>query len=98
MGDELLATGMLRNLYGCTVIFSTFLTTATRIGVGGGAISAKVGFAVGPQAMTTVMVRGLDISMGDKDGGLQTWITGLGYFGSGVTSQARGCEIALVHD
>jgi gas vesicle protein len=95
LGDELLATGMLRNLYGCTVIFTTFLKSATRT-VGRGSANVHVGFATGPQAMTTVMVRGLDISMGDKDGGLQTWITGLGYFGSGVTAQARGMEIAIV--
>ena len=96
LGDELLATGMLRNLYGCTVIFTTFLTHGATRTVGRGAATCHIGFATGPQAMTTVMVRGLDISMGDKDGGLQTWITGLGYFGSGVTSQARGLEIAIV--
>jgi hypothetical protein len=95
LGDELLATGMLRNLYGCTVIFTTFLKSGVRT-VGRGSANCHVGFATGPQAMTTVMVRGLDISMGDKDGGLQTWITGLGYFGSGVTSQSRGLEIAIV--
>jgi hypothetical protein len=96
LGDELLATGMLRNLYGCSVIFSTFLATGLTRTVGRGAATCHVGFAVGPQAMTTVMLRGLDIQMGDKDGGLQTWITGLGYFGSGVTSTARGLEIAIV--
>ena len=96
LGDELLATGMLRNLYGCTVIFTTFLKQGVTRTVGRGDATCHVGFATGPQAMTTVMVRGLDISMGDKDGGLQTWITGLGYFGSGVTSQARGLEIAIV--
>jgi len=96
LGDELLATGMLRNLYGCSVIFSTFLTQSATRTVGRGAATSHIGFAVGPQAMTTVMLRGLDIQMGDKDGGLQTWITGLGYFGSGVTSTARGLEIAIV--
>ena len=96
LGDELLATGMLRNLYGCTVIFSTFLQQGATRTVGRGAATCHIGFAMGPQAMTTVMVKGLDISMGDKDGGLQTWITGLGYFGSGVVSQARGLEIAIV--
>jgi len=98
LGDELLATGMLRNLYGCTVIFSTFLqTSVSGRWIDGNAVTASsVGAAIGPQALTTVMVKGLDISMGDKDGGLQTWITGLGYFGSGVTSRARGLEIACV--
>ena len=96
LGDELLATGMLRNLYGCTVIFSTWLKQDVTRTVGRGSAQCHIGAAFGPQAITTVMVRGLDISMGDKDGGLQTWITGLGYFGSGVTSQARGCEIAIV--
>ena len=96
LGDELLATGMLRNLYGCTVIFTTFLQQGITRTVDGVSSTCHIGAAIGPQAVTTVMVRGLDISMGDKDGGLQTWITGLGYFGSGVTSQARGLEIALV--
>ena len=96
LGDELLATGMLRNLYGCSVIFSTFLTQGATRTVGRGAATCHIGFAVGPQAITTVMLRGLDIQMGDKDGGLQTWITGLGYFGSGVVSTARGLEIAIV--
>jgi len=92
-----LATGMLRNLYGCTVIFSTFLqTSVTNRWIDGSSVTASsVGAAIGPQAITTVMVKGLDISMGDKDGGLQTWITGLGYFGSGVTSQARGLAINI---
>ena len=96
LGDELLATGMLRNLYGCTVIFTTFLQQGLTKSVDGSNQTVHQGAAIGPQAMTTVMVRGLDISMGDKDGGLQTWITGLGYFGSGVTSQARGLAINIV--
>ena len=95
LGDELLATGMLRNLYGCTVIFTTFLASASRVSDTDAAATLKVGAAFGPQAITTVMVKGLDISMGDKDGGLQTWITGLGYFGSGVVAQARGCAINI---
>ena len=90
LGDELLATGMLRNLYGCSVIFTTFLQQGATRTVGRGAATCHIGAAIGPQALTTVMVKGLDISMGDKDGGLQTWITGLGYFGAGVVSQARG--------
>jgi len=96
LGDELLATGMLRNLYGCTVIFSTFLQQGVTRTVKRGSAQCHIGAAFGPQAITTVMVKGLDISMGDKDGGLQTWITGLGYFGSGVVDQSRGCEIAIV--
>jgi hypothetical protein len=96
LGDELLATGMLRNLYGCTVIFTTWLQTNETRTVKRGSAQCHIGAAFGPQAITTVMVKGLDISMGDKDGGLQTWITGLGYFGSGVTSRARGLEIAIV--
>jgi len=97
LGDELLATGMLRNLYGCTVIFTTFLqqSVSGRFIDGAVATASSVGAAIGPQAITTVMVKGLDISMGDKDGGLQTWITGLGYFGAGVVSQARGIAINI---
>jgi len=96
LGDELLATGMLRNLYGCTVIFTTFLQHDITRTTKRGSAQCHIGAAFGPQALTTVMVKGLDISMGDKDGGLQTWITGLGYFGSGVVDQSRGCEIAIV--
>ena len=97
LGDELLATGMLRNLYGCTVIFTTFLqaSVASRFIDGTSVTASSVGAAIGPQAITTVMVKGLDISMGDKDGGLQTWITGLGYFGAGVVDQARGIAINI---
>jgi len=97
LGDELLATGMLRNLYGCTVVFTTFLQASVtgRWIDGAQATATSVGAAIGPQAITTVMVKGLDISMGDKDGGLQTWITGLGYFGSGVVDQARGMAINI---
>jgi len=97
LGDELLATGMLRNLYGCTVIFTTFLQASVtgRFIDGTSSTASSVGAAIGPQAITTVMVKGLDISMGDKDGGLQTWITGLGYFGAGVVDQARGMAINI---
>lgn len=95
LGDELLATGMLRNLYGCTVVFTTFLASQSVTLNNVATQTVKQGAAIGPQAITTVMVRGLDISMGDKDGGLQTWITGLGYFGSGVVSQARGLAINI---
>lgn len=96
LGDELLSTGMLRNLYGCTVIFTTFLKGGLTKTVNGGSATVHQGAAIGPQAITTVMIRGLDISMGDKDGGLQTWVTGLGYFGAGVVSQARGLAINIV--
>jgi len=95
LGDELLATGMLRNLYGCTVMFSTFLQNSVQTLDGTTSTNVHVGAAYGPQAITTVMIKGLDISMGDKDGGLQTWITGLGYFGSAVVSQERGCAIFI---
>jgi len=95
LGDELLATGMLRNLYGCTVMFTTFLASQSVTLNNVSTQTVKQGAAIGPQAITTVMVKGLDISMGDKDGGLQTWITGLGYFGSGVVSQARGLAINI---
>ena len=95
LGDELLATGMLRNLYGCTVMFTTFLSSQSVTLNNVSSQTVKQGAAIGPQAITTVMVKGLDISMGDKDGGLQTWITGLGYFGSGVVSQARGLAINI---
>ena len=41
LGDELLATGMLRNLYGCQVIFSTFLAQGLTKNVDGTILSGK---------------------------------------------------------
>ena len=77
------------------MVFSTLLASSSRAVAGGSAETVKVGAAMGPQAVTTVMVRGLDIMMGDVDGGLQTWITGTGYFGAGASDKSRGMAINI---
>lgn len=95
LGNELQSTGRVENLYGATLVFTTFLSTATRdVNIAGNA-TVSVGAAFGPQAVATVMNQGLNITMGDVDGGLKTWVTGLGYFGSGVASTARGMAINI---
>jgi hypothetical protein len=33
--------------------------------------------------------------MGEKVGGLQTWVTGLGFFGSGVADGRRGGSVNI---
>ena len=93
LGNELLRDGKIENIYGCQVIFSTFLATASRAVAGGSAESVRVGAYFGDQAVYTVMKQGLEIKMGEKPGGLQQWITGIGYFGSGVGDLRRGGAI-----
>lgn len=95
LGNELQTTGQVQNLYGATLVFTTFLASASRAVDGAAAASVRVGAAIGSQALITVMNQGLNISMGDKDGGLQTWVTGLGYFGAGVANTSRGLAINI---
>jgi hypothetical protein len=92
MGNELLSTGSIQNIYGVSVTFSTFLQTATRT-VNGQSVSCIVGAYFGDQAVYTVMKQGLEIKMGEKPGGLSAWLTGIGYFGSGVGDLRRGGAI-----
>jgi hypothetical protein len=93
LGNELLRSGRIENVYGCQVMFSTFLTTASRSVAGGAAENVFVGAYFGDQALYTVLKQGLDIKMGEKPGGLQMWLTGIGYFGSGVGDLRRGGAI-----
>lgn len=95
LGNELQSTGTIRNVYGAQLVFTTFLPTASRAVNQAGATTITVGAAFGPRAVTTVMNQGLSIQMGDNDGGLKTWVTGLGYFGAGVSSTARGMAINI---
>jgi hypothetical protein len=95
LGNELQSTGTIRNVYGAQLVFTTFLGSASRAVNQAGAATVMIGAAVGPQALTTVMNQGLSITMGDQPGGLKTWVTGLGYFGSGVASTARGMAINI---
>jgi len=100
LGNELLSTGKIESVYGCTVMFTTFLTAATRpiAGLGNGAYPVLVGGYFGDGAVYTVMKEGLQVKMGEKPGGLQMWMTGVGYFGSGVGDGRRGGAINIVQD
>ena len=95
LGNELLRDGKIENIYGCQVMFTTFLSTASRAVAGGSAENVLVGAYYGDQAVYTVMKQGLEIKMGEKPGGLQQWLTGIGYFGCGVGDLRRGGAINI---
>ena len=100
LGEELLATGQLTNLYGCRLIFSNFLLTQTAA-VGGQrpvnavASDVKVGAYFHETCIFTVIKEGLQVKMGEKPGGLQMWLTGLAYMGAGIADVRRGGGIAI---
>ena len=100
LGEELLATGTLTNLYGCRVIFSNFLLTQTAA-VGGqrnvnNVLSdVKVGAYFHETCIFSVIKEGLQVKMGEKPGGLQMWLTGLAYMGAGIADVRRGGGIAI---
>ena len=94
-GIELQSTGEIANLYGARVVFTTFLSSASRAVDGAAAADVRIGAAFGPMALTSVLVSGLEIAMGPKDGGLKTWLTGTGYFGAGVSDTRRGFAINI---
>jgi hypothetical protein len=100
LGNELLSTGRIENIYGCQVMSTTFLSSATRpiAGLGNGAYPVLIGGYFGDSAIFTVIKEGLQIKTGEKPGGLQMWLTGLGYFGSGVGDLRRGGAINIVQD
>ena len=95
MGNELLSTGAIQNIYGVTVMFTTFLPTASRAVAGGAAENVLVGAYFDSSAIYTVLKNGLEIKMGEKIGGLQQWLTGIAYFGSGVGDGRRGGAINI---
>ena len=97
LGEELLATGRLTNLYGCAVIFSNFLTLANRNfdADATGSTSCLIGAYFHETAIFTVLKEGLQIKMGEKPGGLQMWLTGLAYMGAGVADPRRGGAILI---
>jgi hypothetical protein len=95
MGNELLSTGAIQNIYGVTVMFTTFLPTASRAVAGGAAENVLVGAYFDQSAIYTVLKNGLEIKMGEKPGGLQQWLTGVAYFGSGVGDGRRGGAINI---
>ena len=96
LGNELLATGRLDNVYGCKVAFTTFLPSATRPVLGQGSNSnVLVGAYFHETALITVLKEGLQIKMGEKPGGLQMWLTGVAYMGAGVADPRRGGAINI---
>lgn len=95
LGNELLSTGKIESVYGCSVYFTTFLDNATRTVDGATGTNVLVGAYFGDSALFTVMKEGLQIKMGEVPGGLQMWLTGVGYFGAGVGDLRRGGAINI---
>jgi hypothetical protein len=98
LGNELLSTGRIENIYGCMVMATTFLQSATRaiVSESGGSYPVLVGAYFGDSALFTVMKEGLQLKTGETPGGLQIWLTGVGYFGSGVGDLRRGGAINII--
>jgi hypothetical protein len=96
LGNELLSTGRIESVYGCAVIFTTFLPTATRTVIGAAGQTVLVGAYFHETAIFTVLKEGLQIKMGEKPGGLQMWLTGLAYMGAGVADKRRGGAINIL--
>ena len=95
LGNELLSTGRIESVYGCAVIFTTFLPSAVRTVVGVTSVPVLVGGYFHETAIFTVLKEGLQIKMGEKPGGLQMWLTGLAYMGAGVADKRRGGAINI---
>ena len=96
LGNELLSTGRIENIYGCMVMATTFLQAASRTIDGTASTSCLVGAYFGDSALFTVMKEGLQLKTGETPGGLQIWLTGVGYFGSGVGDLRRGGAINII--
>ena len=100
LGEELLATGTLTNLYGCRVIFSNFLSpvvagAGTNGEVDGAAVPVLVGGYFHETAIFTLLKENLEIKVGESPFGLQNWITGVAYMGAGVADGRRGGAINI---
>lgn len=99
LGNELLSTGRIESVYGCMVMFTTFLQSANRVVLGQQSASpCLIGAYFGDSALFTVMKEGLQIKTGEVPGGLQIWLTGVGYFGAGVGDLRRGGAINIVQN
>lgn len=98
LGNELLTSGSIQNIYGCQVMSTSFLPSATRTVNGTANTAVLVGSYFGDSAIFTVIKEGLQIKSGEKPGGLQMWLTGLGYMGSGAGDLRRGGAINIVQD
>ena len=96
LGNELLSTGRIESVYGCAVLFTTFLSSATRVLLGQQSPSpVLVGAYFHETAIFTVIKEGLQIKMGEQPQGLQMWLTGLAYMGAGVADPRRGGAINI---
>jgi hypothetical protein len=95
LGNELLSSGRIENVYGCQVMFTTFLASASRSIAGGAAESVLVGAYFGDGAIYTVLKQGMEMKMGEIPPGLQMYLTSVGYFGSGVGDLRRGGAINI---
>lgn len=96
LGNELLSTGRIESVYGCAILFTTFLSATTRAFLGQqSASNCLVGAYFHETAIFTVLKEGLQIKMGEKPGGLQMWLTGLAYMGAGVADPRRGGAINI---
>ena len=95
LGNELLQSGKIESVYGCSVYFTTFLSTATRTVAAVTGSNVLVGAYFGDSALFTVMKEGLQIKSGEVPGGLQMWLTGVGYFGAGVGDLRRGGAVNI---
>ena len=95
LGNELLQSGKIESVYGCQIMFTTFLQSDTREVDGVASTPVIVGAYFGDSALFTVMKEGLQIKTGETPGGLQMWLTGVGYFGSGVGDLRRGGAINI---
>lgn len=98
LGNELLSTGRIESVYGCAVLFTTFLSSAVRTVVGVTSLPVLVGAYFHETAIFTVIKEGLQIKMGEKPGGLQMWLTGLAYMGAGVADKRRGGAINILQN
>ena len=96
LGNELLTSGKIESVYGCMIMFTTFLTAASRTVVGQASLPVLVGAYFGDSALFTVMKEGLQLKQGETPGGLQMWLTGVGYFGAGVGDPRRGGAVNIL--
>jgi hypothetical protein len=71
------------------------LQATTRTVFGSAGQNVLVGAYFGDSALFTVMKEGLQLKSGEVPGGLQIWLTGVGYFGSGVGDLRRGGAINI---
>ena len=95
LGNELLQNGRIENIYGCKVMSTSFLDAGARSTDGRTAATTIVGGYFGDGALFTVIKEGLQIKTGEAPGGLQNWLTGVGYFGCGVGDGRRGGAINI---